>query len=235
MNSSTTPNSEMQSDVRTPVIAFDGAITTVTVPLPNRCFAFSVTFLLNHEKLLSLAKEKPPLHFHPYQEEFITVLEGRLAVEVEGVEHILTSADGELSIKPWTNHRLYPPPHKDGESVTRFLLSGVDTDETYKLDELFFENWYGYQDAVFVHGEAISIIQVMSMFDAGGSYMSLPVWIPFSKTIARAMGVGLGRWVGGFLGYQPYYKKWSTDWGLACRRMKSTFLQRRFAIDDKVD
>jgi hypothetical protein len=144
-------------------ISFDGAISTVTVALPNRGFAFRVTFLLHHEKLLLLGKEKPPLHFHPYQEEFITVLEGCLAVEIEGVEHILTSADGEFTIRRWTNHRLYPPPLKAGENVTRFLLSGVDTDETYKLDELFFENWYGYQNAVFVHGEPLSIIQVMSV------------------------------------------------------------------------
>lgn len=131
--------------------------------MPNRCFAASVTFQLNHPKLIALGAEKPPLHFHPYQEEFIRVIEGRLAVEVENVEHILTSADGEFVIKPWTNHRLYPPPHVEGEKITRFLLSGVDTEETYKLDELFFENWYGYQDAVFVHGEPLSVIQVMSV------------------------------------------------------------------------
>lgn len=133
------------------------------MPLPNRCFAFSVTFRLDHPKLIELGKEKPPLHFHPHQEEFITVLEGRLAVESEGVETILTPAHGEFSIKPWTNHRLYPPPHKDGETVSRFLLSGVDTEEAYKLDELFFENWYGYQDAVFVHGEPLSVMQVMAV------------------------------------------------------------------------
>jgi hypothetical protein len=146
-----------------PFPSFDGAISTVTVALPNRCFAFSVTFLLDHPKLVSLSNEKPPLHFHPYQEEYITVLEGRLAVEIDGVEHTLTSADGEFAIKPWANHRLYPPARRAGDTVTRFLLSGTDTAESYKLDELFFENWYGYQDAVFVYGEPLSVVQVMSV------------------------------------------------------------------------
>ncbi|KAB2103387.1 hypothetical protein AG0111_0g8631 [Alternaria gaisen] len=154
---------EHQLSERTPVIAFDGAISTVTIALPNRCFAFSVTFLLDHPKLISLGKEKPPLHFHPYQEEYITVIEGYLAVERNGVEHTLTSADGEFVIQPWTNHRLYPTAQRDGQTITRFLLSGKDTAETYKLDELFFENWYGYQDAVFVHGEPLSMVQVMSV------------------------------------------------------------------------
>jgi hypothetical protein len=146
-----------------PYQSFDGAISTVTIALPNRCFAFSVTFLLDHPKLVSLGKEKPPLHFHPYQEEYITVTEGCLAVECNGVEHTLTPADGEFVIQPWTNHRLYPTAQRDGQTITRFLLSGKDTAETYKLDELFFENWYGYQDAVFVHGEPLSMVQVMSV------------------------------------------------------------------------
>lgn len=133
------------------------------MPRLNRVFTFEVTFRLDHPKLIALGSEKPPMHFHPYQEEFITVLEGSLAVEIEGVEKILTSAAGEVSIKPWTNHRLYPPPQKKGETITRFMLSGADTEQAYKLDELFFENWYGYQDAVFVYGEALSVVQVMSV------------------------------------------------------------------------
>lgn len=73
------------------------------------------------------------------------------------------------------------------------------------------------------------------MFDAGGSYLSLPTWIPFSRTLARALGIVGGRWIGGMLGYSPYYEKWSTDWGLACERMGSSIFQRRFATRGKTD
>lgn len=91
------------------------------------------------------------------------MVEGRLAVEVEGEERVLTPADGEFLIKPWTNHRLYPPPQKEGEEKTVFLLSGGGTEEEYRLDEEFFLNWYGYQDSVFVGGEPLSVVQVMAV------------------------------------------------------------------------
>ncbi|CAG8981862.1 hypothetical protein HYALB_00009538 [Hymenoscyphus albidus] len=70
---------------------------------------------------------------------------------------------------------------------------------------------------------------VLSTFDAGGTYVSLPAWVPFSSSVSQMLGVIVGRWVGGLLGYQPFYQKYSADWGLACRQMKLSFFQRRFA------
>ncbi|KAI0814718.1 hypothetical protein GGR55DRAFT_444814 [Xylaria sp. FL0064] len=235
--------------------AFEGGIITRIIDHPHdssRAFAYEVTFHLNHPRILAVAAQKPPLHFHPYQEEYVEVLEGRLAVEVEGVEHVLGPSHGEFKLRPWCNHRLYSPvtdvrgqqlPDKeykdeeeeeegddgwDGEK-TVFLLSGQDTDEMFRLDTVFFENWYAYQDLVVVKGEKINLVQVMSMFDAGGSYLSLPTWIPFSRTIARGLGIVVGRWLGGLLGYQPFYEKWTTDWDLACRKMEMSVFHRRFA------
>ena len=43
------------------------------------------------------------------------------------------------------------------------------------------------------------------------------------------MGVVIGRWLGGLLGYQPFYRKWTTDWDLACSKMETSIFQRRFA------
>lgn len=36
-----------------------------------------------------------------------------------------------------------------------------------------------------------------SVFDAGDSYLSWPKWVPCRSLAARAMGVVVGRWVGG--------------------------------------
>ncbi|KAI0145105.1 hypothetical protein GGR57DRAFT_494756 [Xylariaceae sp. FL1272] len=232
------------------IAAFEGGITTRIIShprKPSRVFAYEVTFLLNHPRVAAVAALKPPLHFHPYQEEYIEVTYGSLAVEVEGVETILTPASGEFLARPWENHRLYSPqtttntgqgetggdPAKGDKTV--FLLSGQYTDEWYRLDTVFFENWYAYQDLVFVQGEKIDLLQVMSMFDAGGSYLSLPTWVPFSRTVARALGIVLGRWIGGILGYQPFHKKWTTDWDLACRKMDMSIFQRRFADRAKTE
>lgn len=102
------------------------------------------------------------------------MLEGRLAVEVEGTERVLSPKDGEICLQPWRNHRLYSPVTEPGEQIkghgdgwdgekTVFLLSGEDTDEMFRLDTVFFENWYAYQDLVVVKGQKINLLQVMSV------------------------------------------------------------------------
>ncbi len=237
--------------------SFGGAITTVVIPDTHRAFCFDVTFLLDHPVLVSLRDHKPPMHFHPYQEEYIKVLEGALVVEVERRKIILTPQDGKLCISPWTNHCLYPPPASKEETntspasnITRILLSGQHTSETFNLDLMFFQNWYGYQDEVFLGHRKMDIIQVMNvsvagihslfypiilplvprlvtkhvpkMFDAGGSYLSFPEWIPCSTKIARLIGILVGRWLGGLLGYRPFHRQWTADWQLAQQKMETS-------------
>jgi hypothetical protein len=43
----------------------------------------------------------------------------------------------------------------------------------------------------------------------------------------------VGRWLGGMLGYQPFYRKWTTDWELACQKMETSLFQKRFADKTK--
>ncbi|KUI73670.1 Polyketide synthase CurC [Cytospora mali] len=217
------------------ITAFEGAIIVrVLVPPEDRSFSFEVTFQLDHPRLVALADQKPPLHFHPYQEEYMKVLEGRLCVDVDGQTRVLTKEDGELCVLPWAHHRLYPPPRNSVEDDsagqrTVFLLSGSEAHQLFKLDLVFFMNWYAYQDDVVVRGHPANLFQVLSMFDAGGSYLSFPPWIPFGRYLSVAMGVFLGRWLGSLLGYQPFYHEWTTDWDAACHKMESSFFQRRFA------
>lgn len=148
--------------------------------------------------------------------------------------------DGEFTLQRWANHRLYPlipTPGDDREELqtTRFLLSAEGTLEAFALDAVFFQNWYGYQDAVVVGGEKMDILQVMNMFDAGDSYLSFPTWVPCSRRLAQLTGIVLGRWVGGLLGYQPFHRKWTTDWNKACEKMQTSPFLRRFADHEKKD
>ncbi|KAI1499596.1 hypothetical protein F5X99DRAFT_274290 [Biscogniauxia marginata] len=242
---------DVDPDIGRTITAFEGGITVHVIrhPMhPDRIFAYEVTFLLRHPRVAAVASLKPPLHFHPYQEEYIEVLEGRLAVEVEGRERVLGPDDGEFCVKPWTNHRLYSPvaevdekkqdnddAEEDNQEKTRFLLSGQDADAIFRLDTVFFENWYAYQDRIVVEGEKVDLVQVMSMFDAGGSYLSLPWWVPFGRILSRALGIIVGRWIGGLIGYQPFYKKWTNNWDLACRKMEMSIFQKRFADRAKTE
>ena len=65
--------------------------------------------------------------------------------------------------------------------------------------------------------------------------MSLPWWVPFGRTVSIVSGVVIGRWLGGILGYQPFYRKWTTDWELACQKMETSVFHRRFADRSKTD
>lgn len=73
------------------------------------------------------------------------------------------------------------------------------------------------------------------MFDAGGSYLSVPWWVPFGRSLSRAVGIVFGRWLGALLECQPYYRKWTTDWELACKKMETSYFQRRFADRAKTE
>lgn len=131
---------------------------------PERSFVFDVAMDIEKGKSFFFAR-KPPGHFH-FQEEYIEVTEGTLAVEVEGRELSLTAADGVFTVRPYVNHRLYPKPLSEqdgGGHVIKFLLSGQKMPQAYNMDVIFFENWYKYQDHVVVDKAPISLIQVMSV------------------------------------------------------------------------
>ncbi|KAI1656818.1 hypothetical protein F4813DRAFT_361947 [Daldinia decipiens] len=214
------------------ITVFDGALSTRVISHPTRAFALEATFHLDHPMFSTLISRKPPMHFHQHQEEYIQVVEGRLGFEYNGREWLMFPHDGEFAVRPGINHRSYPVAAENtqsGDKTLKFLISGSKTSEVFSLDLLFFENWYLYQEQLILNGKKPDIIQVLSTFDAGGSYLSFPNWIPFGRNLSVIVAIVVGRWIGGLLGYQPFYHKWSTDWGLACERMEASIFQRRFA------
>ncbi|KAK4183231.1 hypothetical protein QBC35DRAFT_394304, partial [Podospora australis] len=217
---------------------FDGAITVTVLDPKDRAFIFDVTFHTRHPRLQGLPK--PPEHFHLYQDEYMEVLEGTLVVEADGEESLIRQGDAEFVVKKGVNHRLYPPRNSadsteeqrklaEKEDKVRFLLSGEETPNPFKLDLVFFENWYAYQELLVIHGVKPDIIQILSMFDAGDSYVTLPWWVPFRSTVSQVLGVVVGRWIGGLLGYQPFFREWTAEWDLACEKMENSIFQSKFS------
>ncbi|KAI0179265.1 hypothetical protein GGR52DRAFT_298430 [Hypoxylon sp. FL1284] len=227
------------SDSDQVIEVLDGAVRTRVIRHPKRSFAFEVT--LDLVKGAGFFAQKPPLHFHANQDEYVQAVEGTLALEIDGRELLLTRGGPEVRIAAWASHRTYPVLHEDDDDgaaqprVVRFLLSGAETPEAFRLTTPFFENWYRYQDEVLRTGGRIDMIQVLSTFDAGGTYVSPPPWLPFGKRISQVAGVVVGRWLGGLLGYQPFYREWSSDWDLAAAQMETSLFQRRFADRRKTD
>lgn len=212
----------------------DGAVSTRVVNHPGREFAFDVT--LDLVKGAELFKQKPPLHFHVSQDEYFQVLEGTAILEYRGQQHKLSKDSPPFTIRAWENHRTYPLQPHQGNNIVRFLLSADQIPQkAFKLNTLFFENWYRYQEEVIRNNGTFNLLQILSTFDAGGTYLAPPPWLPFGHTLVRAMSIVVGRWLGGALGYQPFYHKYSTDWNLACEEMQTCFFQRRFAEHPKKD
>lgn len=199
-------------------------------PPKGRNIYFHVKIQPNHPRLLDLAAsgKKPPTHFHPRQWEYFKVETGSLTVEIDGVAHVFTSADGEYALEPGPHHCLYATPGQESYLV-EFWLSATPSGVAGELDQAFFENWYGYQEDIMLRGVTPDPIQVLAMFDAGDSYLSPPAWIPFRHTVGKVLGVVVGRYIGGLLGYAPFYPEWTTDWAAACRKMESCWSQRKFA------
>ena len=63
-------------------------------------------------------------------------------------------------------------------------------------------------------------------------YTPAPWWVPFyRREIGYWACVFLGRWVGGLLGYKPFFKEYTTDWNFAVAKMKGSFFQRHMVQD----
>lgn len=62
--------------------------------------------------------------------------------------------------------------------------------------------------------------------DGGDAYSVPPKWVPFRRFIGYWGSVVLGRWIGGLLGYKPFFKEYTTDWDYAVAKMKGSWFQR---------
>jgi hypothetical protein len=158
------PNSDVSkvsydsSDTR--VVVLKGAVAARLLNIPDRSFAIEVT--LDLVKGAEFFDKKPPIHFH-VQEEYIEAIHGKLGLELNGKETVLTAEDGRFAIKPYVHHRSYPIERAlqdNDNTVVKFLLSGAKTDSTFELNPVFFENWYRYQDEVVVNGAPIDLFQL---------------------------------------------------------------------------
>ncbi|KAI1871565.1 uncharacterized protein JN550_004559 [Neoarthrinium moseri] len=218
---------------------FDGAFTLRELYHHERAYAIEAMFRPDHclASAIFNPSSKPPQHFHTYQTEYLKVTAGKVVVQVEGRELLLSPTDDELRIPPWTYHCVYPPSSATSLSEEerqvpgdiKVIMSSEKTSQPFHEDIIFLENWYHYLNDIIIHGAKLDLLQLMSSFDAAGSYLAFPAWLPFGRYLSRATGIIIGRYLGSMLGYQPYYRKWTTDWQRARERMDTSIFYRRFA------
>ncbi|KAJ5645004.1 hypothetical protein N7507_011015 [Penicillium longicatenatum] len=219
---------------------FGGLLTVEWLePPPGRSFMMRQTYRLDVEgpipstlrKLIDSPQrpDGPAMHFHRYQNEFFHVEHGICVAEVDGVCRNLTPEDGEVSLQANHIHRFSI--HPDSGEYMTVLLSGSDAGIDNQLDRVFFENWYGYWHDALLYEGGLDFIQKLQMLDAGGHYTPAPAWMPFRLFFGYWTSVVIGRWLGGLLGYKPFFKEYTTDWEFAVTKMKSSFWTRRL-VDD---
>ncbi|KAK0634260.1 hypothetical protein B0T17DRAFT_512853 [Bombardia bombarda] len=221
---------------QTTIVKFGGLLTTEFLePAPGRCFLFRQTYKHNLEgtaipdnlrKLIDSPRKPggPLLHFHQFQTEYFRVEQGIMGIEVNGVHKIVKPEDGEVSVKAGSIHRFYIHPDSPGDMTV--YLSASDSGMDYQLDRIFFENWYGYWHDALLHEGKLNFIQYLAIQDGGDAYSVPPKWVPFRRFIGYWGSVALGRWLGGLLGYKPFFKEYTTDWDYAVAKMKGSWFQR---------
>lgn len=101
----------------------------------------------------------PPVHFHPFQNEYFRVEQGRMYVEINGVLRTLTPEDGEVMARAGSIHRFYIAPDSTEDMI--IILSASDPGLDYQLERVFFENWYGLWHDYLVHEGKMDFIQLL--------------------------------------------------------------------------
>lgn len=191
----------------------------------------------------------PPLHFHQFQTEYFRVDSGLMGIEVDGVKRSVAAEDGEISVKAGSVHQFFIHPSSPGDMTV--YLSASDSGLDYQLDRVFFENWYGYWHDALLHDGGLNLFQFLAVSvsylrldvtrfidkygtltlwfqiqDGGDAYTPAPSWVPFRRTLGYWTCVILGRWIGGMLGYKPFFKEYTTDWNYAVAKMRGSFFQK---------
>lgn len=112
----------------------------------------------------SFFKQKPPLHFHASQDEHFQVVEGKAILEYDGRSNVISKDSPPFIIRSGKSHRTYPLEPEAGGHVIKFLLSADKVPQkAFKLNTLFFENWYKYQEEVLLKNGTFNILQVLSV------------------------------------------------------------------------
>ena len=99
------------------------------------------------------------------QEEYFESIQGKMDLELDGKEQVLSAGDGRIQ-----SYSLSLAQRHNGEIVINVSPSFEKTDSIFELNSGFVENWYKYQDDMVMNGANISLIQLFSVGRLSSSY-----------------------------------------------------------------
>ncbi|KZV89862.1 hypothetical protein EXIGLDRAFT_838244 [Exidia glandulosa HHB12029] len=180
-------------------VCFDGSRKHRTMRMDNEEFTFRCIYSASHPFTGKgkASPSRPPEHWHRYQTEWFTILDGSLGYLVNGVEHKAKKGD-VVTLQPGNVHSFWCDP-KDGEDLTIDITlrpgKGLDEEWVYSV--------YGYFESAFVQGKGLSFLQLMVFWDeAEGVPGTVPKWI--GRFLVWTFGKHVGRWAGYKGTYQLY-------------------------------
>ncbi|KAL8308836.1 hypothetical protein RB601_004269 [Gaeumannomyces tritici] len=159
-------------------------------------------------KLARDGKSGPPLHIHIKQVEYFEVMQGVMAVDINGTQHRLTRESGRVTVPRGARHRFWVHPDSQEDLVFRFDTDPQDVDNIF--DERYLKNSLGYIADCGREGLVPSFPQLLLMNIDHGTVFTPPFWLPIWMLVAFHHVVGY--WIGGrILGYKSSYPEYSDD------------------------
>jgi mannose-6-phosphate isomerase-like protein (cupin superfamily) len=149
--------------------------------------------LLEVEVQYTPAHDKPPAHYHPYQEERFEVVSGTIAVEVDGMQRIYNAGESFI-VPPGKRHAMW----NAGESITQMNWQTRPAMNTQQ----FFETIWGLaQDEKLGASGSPNLLQGAVLMQAYADEFRLAS----PPRLAQQVVFGTLAPIGRLLGYKPYY------------------------------
>ncbi|EME47294.1 hypothetical protein DOTSEDRAFT_69283 [Dothistroma septosporum NZE10] len=157
----------------------------------------------------------PPPHWHWYQDEYFHIKAGRYIFTLEGKDTIISASDPQpVRIPARARHTFKVDDTHEGPcrieiSTATSPGSPADDPEAYGANAKFFRNIYSYLDDCYLQGASPSLPQLLLFLDSAEISLALPGPAWLAQKASYALGVVVGRWLGGYvLGYRSSYPEY---------------------------
>jgi len=148
----------------------------------------------------------PPYHWHWCQNESFHITQGRFIFTLEGKDTIKSPADGVVQVPAGARHTFRVDPTCEEECVIEI---SAEPEEQSGISERFFRNLYSYLDDCEKQNVAPSLPQLLLFLDSAEVSLAFPGPQILVHWASYALGVVVGRWIGGYvLGYKASYEEY---------------------------
>ncbi|KAF2177778.1 hypothetical protein K469DRAFT_719540 [Zopfia rhizophila CBS 207.26] len=183
--------------------AGDAALFEFLTAEDGRWFVRETHYIDN--PLVKAGLSGPPLHIHFLQSEFFEVQQGTLGVVKNGKEHVITKADGKVTIPRGTRHRFWAHPSGTEDLIFNVWTEPQEIDHSFDIN--FLRNFIGYLADCTRQNIKPSFFQVVLICYDAGTVLTPGFWVPL--WFLKLLHYVAAYWVAvGILGYKASYPEY---------------------------